>query len=1034
MYDRGEPVVPYCLEVSDQPSGEHIDKCDLDMPKRFRIALSFPGEVRVFVADIAQLLSRQFGDESILYDKFHEAEFARPNLDTHLQALYHDHSELVVVFLSVDYDRKEWPGLEWRAIRDLIKARKDESVMLVRLDETPIRGLFSLDGYVDAKDKDAAAVVRLICERLETLGGEIPSGLSSSGTDRPFPQAVRDAINRGVDFVNGGYHAKAREEFEAAAHLADETGHISARVDAREHLALVMLHFERNAVGARELLELCLGLLAQGDDKEERAEVLDRLAHLYDQEGDLEMSENVQRQSLTIFRELADLQAQAVALLNLAWIVGQRGRTDEALVLNNEAYAILSEVLHAAKRHTTTERDFTSGAMGNLFFQRAKIHQRRGEVDESERALKMALAWQRKGTDNHELAKILFALAELKFFRQEMDAGANLLEEAHRLFQERGMHLRVSDCLFLMGRVHASVGHFNEARHFFSDAAAAAAEAGRNQEAADALRSLAHVAEEHRDVERARQLLLDAKAASDDGEFQARCLMDIRSLVERDGNSEERRSLLREAISLVRHELSRTRSEQEGARQYLTLGRYLGEDEQFDEALRCVVKAREWFDKARDEYRSAQAGYDIAGLLERLGRREEARLMAVTIHKMIDGKPFFDVAAALDLSLARFALRDEKLAEAERLIDHGLSLCREHELSLLMDALLLKDELETMKRAGTATAALPDLLDNLHQQLSLCPGNVSGYVRFWAFSHALEISGALKGTLGPNVALFVDDLTDFLQLSAAFKPYRDWSIILPTQEYPENVTEVIPLSREMCLSRGVALLGMRKAVRRPETLSDRDSFLRAVRLDAETRARIGAARFSTGSEVARYFLVALDKDPEQFGGATSGLSGESLSLPPAVHQLLETRSVEELKAERLFFLYYNRGLVSDDEKLLYDLAGLQRYHCIPVYRGVLPHATSVSLVASCPLALPSLDDVTVRRHKTRLQRIRRAFLDVLTTNEVGAAVALANLSVLTEELVEKCNVEASLRMVAHVLGYDSDGNTRTHAALVVLGV
>ena len=83
------------------------------------LALSFPGEHRKFVEDVADFLSRELGEGRVLYDRFHEAEFERPNLDTHLQALYHDQSRLVVVFLCADYERKEWPGLEWRAIRDL---------------------------------------------------------------------------------------------------------------------------------------------------------------------------------------------------------------------------------------------------------------------------------------------------------------------------------------------------------------------------------------------------------------------------------------------------------------------------------------------------------------------------------------------------------------------------------------------------------------------------------------------------------------------------------------------------------------------------------------------------------------------------------------------------------------------------------------------------------------------------------------------------------------------------------------------------
>lgn len=185
--------------------------------KRFLVALSFPGEHREFVAKVAQRLSRELGQSRVLYDKFHEAEFARPNLDTHLQALYHDESELVVVFLCADYERKEWPGLEWRAIRDLIKKKQATSIMLIRLDDANISGVFSIDGYISAEGRVPTDIAALIIDRLRILETERqplsasrsfpPQGQEHASSTLGFekkpkiPQPIRDAINRGVDWV-----------------------------------------------------------------------------------------------------------------------------------------------------------------------------------------------------------------------------------------------------------------------------------------------------------------------------------------------------------------------------------------------------------------------------------------------------------------------------------------------------------------------------------------------------------------------------------------------------------------------------------------------------------------------------------------------------------------------------------------------------------------------------------------------------------------------------------------------------------------
>jgi DNA-directed RNA polymerase subunit L len=44
----------------------------------YKVALTFAGETRTLVEKIAGILSNRYGKDSILYDKYHEAEFARP--------------------------------------------------------------------------------------------------------------------------------------------------------------------------------------------------------------------------------------------------------------------------------------------------------------------------------------------------------------------------------------------------------------------------------------------------------------------------------------------------------------------------------------------------------------------------------------------------------------------------------------------------------------------------------------------------------------------------------------------------------------------------------------------------------------------------------------------------------------------------------------------------------------------------------------------------------------------------------------------
>jgi tetratricopeptide (TPR) repeat protein len=168
---QGGLLTRYWQPAADPAPSEPAPLSDSEklITKRFAVALSFPGEHRPFVAAIADALAQTLGQPKVFYDQFYEAELARPNLDTYLQRIYHDDADLICVFICEDYNHKDWCHLEARAIRDLIKQRRDDEIMFIRVDDGSVDGVFSVDGYVDAKDRPAAEVADLICQRLQML-------------------------------------------------------------------------------------------------------------------------------------------------------------------------------------------------------------------------------------------------------------------------------------------------------------------------------------------------------------------------------------------------------------------------------------------------------------------------------------------------------------------------------------------------------------------------------------------------------------------------------------------------------------------------------------------------------------------------------------------------------------------------------------------------------------------------------------------------------------------------------------------------
>lgn len=125
------------------------------------------GEKRSFVSNIAKILKKNLDNDKLFYDFDYQSQLAKPNLDTLLQKIYRNNSKLIVVFLSNEYTQKEWCGLEWRAIRDIIKTKEDDKIMFIKFDDYPVDGVFSTDGYIDARHCTEKQIAKYILERIK---------------------------------------------------------------------------------------------------------------------------------------------------------------------------------------------------------------------------------------------------------------------------------------------------------------------------------------------------------------------------------------------------------------------------------------------------------------------------------------------------------------------------------------------------------------------------------------------------------------------------------------------------------------------------------------------------------------------------------------------------------------------------------------------------------------------------------------------------------------------------------------------------
>lgn len=158
--------------------------------KRFRVALSFAGEKREFVEEVAGILAGRFGRDAILYDKYHEAEFARHNLGLYLPKLYGEQADLIVPVICASYDPKRWTGWEWLHIYGLLTPEDGHRVMPSRFDHAKADGLSPAAGFIELDDKSPQEFARLILERLalnEGKGKDFYARAVSAGAASPAP-------------------------------------------------------------------------------------------------------------------------------------------------------------------------------------------------------------------------------------------------------------------------------------------------------------------------------------------------------------------------------------------------------------------------------------------------------------------------------------------------------------------------------------------------------------------------------------------------------------------------------------------------------------------------------------------------------------------------------------------------------------------------------------------------------------------------------------------------------------------------------
>jgi hypothetical protein len=141
--------------------------------REFQIALSFAGEDRNYVDEVANLLKSS--GISVFYDLFEEANLWGKNLYDYLIDIYQNKALYTIMFISKSYASKLWTNHERQAMQSRAFQENQEYILPARFDDTKIDGILPTVGYIDLRNKTSKEFVEIIKKKLILSGETIPS-------------------------------------------------------------------------------------------------------------------------------------------------------------------------------------------------------------------------------------------------------------------------------------------------------------------------------------------------------------------------------------------------------------------------------------------------------------------------------------------------------------------------------------------------------------------------------------------------------------------------------------------------------------------------------------------------------------------------------------------------------------------------------------------------------------------------------------------------------------------------------------------
>lgn len=139
---------------------------------KYDVTLSFAGEERSYVEDIAKLLKEQ--NIKVFYDNFETSNLWGKDLYQYFQSIYKEQALYCVIFFSKNYLKKFWTRHELKQAQARAFFENREYILPVIIDVNlnDIPGMNATTGFIEYKDFSHKKIVELIIEKINNSYNE----------------------------------------------------------------------------------------------------------------------------------------------------------------------------------------------------------------------------------------------------------------------------------------------------------------------------------------------------------------------------------------------------------------------------------------------------------------------------------------------------------------------------------------------------------------------------------------------------------------------------------------------------------------------------------------------------------------------------------------------------------------------------------------------------------------------------------------------------------------------------------------------